>query len=388
MTLLFYEWNSYLQFDIKYICKVKGIRLETFNWKFADKNEDDAFEKWFEANVDKSCYDAVLSVNYWPMLSKMALKKGLKYIAWCYDNPLNVVNPQTTLGNSNNYVFLFDKIQTDKYLKEGFNTVYYLPLGVNASRLDRFQISDKDRRQYSADVAFVGSLYESKFTELRVLVDEYVKGYLDGALAAQRNLYGYYLFDELVTDELVQEINGRILQKYPEKDFSIPKEALTFAMASEVTRRERLLLLSLLGNRFDTRLYSFHESTILKRVKCFPPVDYLTEMPKVFACSKINLNPVLRCIQSGIPLRALDVMGTGGFLLSSWQSELAEYFEQEREMVLYESMEDAVEKTAFYLKHEELRRQIALRGKRKVLEQYTLQDRMNQIMETAGIAML
>lgn len=158
-------------------------------------------------------------------------------------------------------------------------------------------------------------------------------------------------------------------------------------MASEVTRRERLLLLSLLGNRFDTRLYSFHESTILKRVKCFPPVDYLTEMPKVFACSKINLNPVLRCIQSGIPLRALDVMGTGGFLLSSWQSELAEYFEQEREMVLYESMEDAVEKAAFYLKYEELRRQIALRGKRKVLEQYTtLQDRMNQIMETAGIA--
>lgn len=28
-------------------------------------------------------------------------------------------------------------------------------------------------------------------------------------------------------------------------------------------------------------------------------------------CSKINLKPVLRCIQSGIPLRALDVMAAG-----------------------------------------------------------------------------
>ena len=387
MKILFYEWNSYLQYDVKWICKEQGIALDMFTWKFADKNEDEGFEQWFRENVDGSRFDAVLSINYWPMVSKMALEKGLKYIAWCYDNPLNVINVEDTLGNPNNYVFFFDRVQAEKYLRAGFDTVYYLPLGVNSTRLSRIQISSTDRREYGADVSLVGSLYESRLQELRALMDEYVRGYLDAALAVQQNLYGYYMFDELVTDELVERINRYVKEQHPETNFCLLKEALTFAMASDVTRKDRLVLLTILGRRFDTRLYSFQESTILEGVKCFPRVDYVTEMPKVFACSKVNLNPVLRCIQSGIPLRALDVMGMGGFLLSSWQTELVEQFGHEEEMVVYESIGDAVEKITFYLKHEELRSQIAARGREKVLGNYSLQSRLETILETANLIM-
>ncbi|MCH5275700.1 MAG: glycosyltransferase [Lachnospiraceae bacterium] len=385
MTLLFYEWNSYFQYDIKWICKEKGIQLDTFMWKFTDKNEDEAFERWFRENVDESRFDALLSVNYWPMLSKMAQEKGLKYLAWCYDNPLNVINLENTLGNPNNYVFFFDRVQTEKYLKAGFDTVYYLPLGVNSTRLSKLQVSAADRKRYSADVSLVGSLYESRMPELWALMDEYIRGYLDAAMAVQQNLYGYYLFDELVTDELVERINGYIREQHPETDFQLLKEALTFAMASDVTRKERLVLLTILGRRFDTRLYSFQGSNILEGVKCFPPVDYISEMPKVFTCSRVNLNPVLRCVQSGIPLRALDVMGMGGFLLSSWQMELVEQFEHEGEMVVYESIEDAVEKVGFYLKHEDIRKQIAGQGREKVLKNYSLQSRLQTILEIAEI---
>lgn len=386
MKLLCYEWGGYLQYDIYCFCRENGICTESFTWKFSDKNKDEAFANWFREHVDEGRFDAVLSINYWPMLSRMAKEKGLKYIAWCYDNPLNVIDIEDTLNNPNNYVFLYDRIQTEQYLRAGFDTVYYLPLGVNGARLSRIQMSAADRRKYGAEAALVGSLYESRLQELRALADEYVQGYLDASLAAQQNLYGCYLFDEMVTEHLVERFNKYIGSRHPESSFRLKKEALTFALASEVTRRERLLLLTILGRRFDTRLYSFHESTILEGVKCFPPVDYVTEMPKVFACSKINLNPVLRCIQSGIPLRALDVMGMGGFLLSSWQPELAEYFENGRELVLYESVGDAVEKAGFYLSHEELREQIAARGRKKVLDQYTLQERMKQILQTAGIS--
>lgn len=385
MTLLFYEWNSYFQYDVKWICREKGIQIDTFTWKFADKNRDEAFERWFRENVDGSRFDALLSVNYWPLLSKMAQEKGLKYLAWCYDNPLNVINVEDTLGNPNNYVFFFDRVQTEKYLKAGFETVYYLPLGVNGTRLSRLQTSAADRRQYGAEVSLVGSLYESRMQELRALMDEYTQGYLDAVIAVQQNLYGYYLFDELVTDELVERVNAYIKEQHPETDFRLLKEALTFAMASDVTRKERLALLTILGRRFDTRLYSFQGSNILEGVKCFPPVDYISEMPKVFTCSKVNLNPVLRCIQSGIPLRALDVMGMGGFLLSSWQMELVEQFEHEHEMVVYESIGDAVEKVGFYLKHEDIRSRIAAQGRKKVLENYTQQSRLQTILETAMV---
>ena len=53
----------------------------------------------------------------------------------------------------------------------------------------------------------------------------------------------------------------------------------------------------------------------------------LEELPCVFRYSKLNLNPTLKSIQSGIPLRALDIMGAKGVLLSNFQPELVEYFE-------------------------------------------------------------
>ncbi len=387
MKILFYEWESYLQYDVKQICAEIGIRTETFTWKFTDKNQDEGFEKWFRQNVDGRQFDALLSVNYWPMLSKMAQEQDLKYLAWCYDNPLNVVRPEETLNNPVNFVFFFDRIQAEQYLQAGIETVYYLPLGVNRTRLSKLRISQEDRRSYGAEVSLVGSLYESRMQDLRALADEYIRGYLDAAMAAQQNLYGCYLFDEMVTKELVEEFNRYIQEAHPNTNFRLLREALTFAMASEVTRKDRLILLSLLGRRFDTRLYSFQSSEVLQGVKCFPPVDYVEEMPKVFACSKVNLNPVLRCIQSGIPLRALDVMGAGGFLLSSWQPELAEQFVQEEEAVLYESLEDAVEKAGFYIKHEEIRERIAAKGRAKVLEQYSLQERFAQIFAAAGLTL-
>lgn len=383
MKILLYEWSSYLQYDIKEICKEKNIQWESFVWKFDDKNEDEAFEQWFQANVDASWFDALLSVNYWPMLSKAAKTKNMKYIAWCYNNPLNVVRPEETLGNENNYVFFFDRVQAEGYLRKGFETVYHLPLGVNASRLRGLRVSGKEREKYGSDVALVGSLYESRMQDLRALMDEHTKGYLDAAMTAQQNLYGCYLFDELVTEQLVEEINQYIAKTHPESDFRLLREALTFAMASEVTRRERLILLTLFGRRFDTRLYSFQASEILQGVKCFPPIDYVTEMPKVFSCAKINLNPSLRCIQSGIPLRALDVMGAGGFLLSNYQPELAEEFADGQELAIYESVEDALAKAAFYLEHEELRLGIAQAGREKVLREYSLQERLGRILETA-----
>ena len=381
MKFLLYEWESYLQYDIKWVCREAGITIDTFMWRFADKNEDEEFMAWFSKEIDGKQYDALLSINYWPMLSEAAQKCSLQYLAWCYDNPLNVFEPERTLGNSVNSVFFFDRIQAAEYQQKGLNTVHYLPLGVNTDRLTKVKISEDDRRKYTTDISLVGSLYESKILELRAIMKEQTKGYIDAVMAVQQNIYGGYLLDELVTSEIVKDINQYVKEQNPKTGFYLRKEALVFAMASEITRRERLVLLSLLGKRFDTRIYSFQNSEMLRGVKCCPAVDYLTEMPKVFACTEINLNPILKCIQSGIPLRALDVMGMGGFLLSSWQPELAEQFVDGEEMVLYESLEDAVAKADFYLKNEGLRKKIAVSGRTKVCKEYRLQKQFKKLLD-------
>jgi len=385
MKLLIYQWGAYLEADIFEICSEKGIDADAFEWTFKNKNSDDDFINWLGKKMDLQCYDAVLSVNYWPLLSQVCLKCEVKYIAWCYDNPLNVVNIEDTLANPVNLVFLFDKMQYLKYKNAGFDTVYHLPLGVNKTRLGRLSISGEEYKAYAAQVSFVGQLYEYRLLEIMAPMDEYTKGYLNAIMSAQANIYGTYLLDDCITDSLINEINNQYLHKAPNTKVRLSKEVLSYAMACEITRRDRIILLNLCGKRYDTRLYSYHDSELLRNVKKYPPVDYFNEMPRVFACSKINLNPSLRIIQTGIPLRVFDIMGAGGFLLSNYQEELLEYFENEKEIAVYESMEDAVAKIDFYLRHEELRAKIAKCGRRKILKEHSLQDRFGRILVMAGL---
>lgn len=381
MKILVYEWGAYLQHDIYAILREKGIDFATFSWKFEDKNIDEGFETWFLKSVDLTQYDALLSVNYWPLLSKVCQEKDTKYIAWCYDNPLNVEKIEATLANAVNYVFLFDKVQYSGYNNKGIDTVYHMPLGVNATRLSNIILSKAERKKYEAEVSFVGSLYESRLYEIIAPLTAELKEYINTLIDVQLRMYGQYLFDEMITDRIVGEINRQYQQVCPGTKFQICKEALTFAMASEVTRKERMILLNLCGKRYDTRFYSYKNSELINNVKMCPPVDWVEEMPKIFACSKINLNPSLKIIQTGIPLRVFDIMGAGGFLLSNYQEEILELYEDGKDLVLYASMEEAVAKIDFYLKHDELRKKILLSGREKTLKENSLQDRLDKILK-------
>ena len=89
------------------------------------------------------------------------------------------------------------------------------------------------------------------------------------------------------------------------------------------------------------------------------PVKYHTQMPLVFKSSRLNLCPTLRSIVSGIPLRSLDILACGGVLLSNYQPELAEYFMDGEDLIMYSSLEEAIDKAQWYLSNEDARAAIA-----------------------------
>ncbi len=93
------------------------------------------------------------------------------------------------------------------------------------------------------------------------------------------------------------------------------------------------------------------------------------------------MNITLRSIQSGIPLRALDIMGAGGFLLSNYQTELAEQFEDGKELVLYGSAEELLDKIRYYLSHEKERQEIAHCGYLKVQKFFSYETRVKQMFQ-------
>ncbi len=381
MNLLIYHKDDYLFRDLLDILNRESVSYSVIPCVFTDKYEDPVFWDWCTRNIDFSRYDALIAVNYHPILARLCYKKGIKYIAWCYDCPLNVVSVEDTMAYETNYVFLFDRQQYQSYYNRGFRTVYHMPLGVNTHRLAGLKYSPAAEQKYSCEVGFVGNLYASRLQEILAPMSPFSQGYLQALMDAQFSIYGCYLLDSLLTDELFQQINDTYREKVSDTAFVLTKEALKFAMASEITRKERIILLNLLGKRYNTKFYSYTPSDLIENALYCGSVNYVTEMPFVFHYSKINLNPIMRSIQTGIPLRAFDVMGVGGFLLSSWQEELAETYVDGEDLVLYDSIPDAIEKAAFYLSHEDIRIKIAHSGQQKTLQEHNLRNILDLMLK-------
>ena len=82
-----------------------------------------------------------------------------------------------------------------------------------------------------------------------------------------------------------------------------------------------------------------------------------------------------------MPLRIWDILGAGGFVLTNYQSEIPEYFEIGKDLEVFSSQEELLQKIDYYLKHEEERQQIAKNGYRKAKEKYSLELRVKQMLD-------
>lgn len=383
MKILFYDMGSYTYRDFLYYLEKAGHHCKTVYYHFPDKFEDDFFVHRFARYLTEDSYDAVVSVNFFPLVAQLCHKYHVKYLSWCYDSPMEERLKESFLYETN-YIFLFDRIEAEQYRAEGYTQVFHLPLAVNTRRLDALTFTPAQIAAYQADVSFVGHLYDSPLDALLYPADDYCKGFVEGLIQAQLRIYGFNFLDTLITDEFLERLNNAY-KKMGQTAASLNRRGLSFAIASKITHLERTFLLEQMGELYDTHFYSTGSYDFSTPVKSCGPVKYHTEMPGVFRYRRLNLCPTLKSIQSGIPLRSLDIMGAGGALLSNYQPELAEYFEDEKDLILYGSIEDAFVKADFYLRHEDLRQEIAMNGYRRICEDFAYPDKIKQMFETAQL---
>ncbi len=383
MKILFYDMGSYTYRDFLYYLEQAGHHCRTVYYHFPDKFEDEFFENRFAKYLSESSYDAVVSVNFFPLVAKLCKKHSIKYLSWCYDSPLEE-RLKDYFSYETNYIFLFDRIEVESYRAEGYSQVFHLPLAVNTGRLDALAFTPAQAASYRADVSFVGRLYDSPLEALLYPADDYCKGFVEGLIQAQLRVYGYNFLEDLITEEFLERLNNSF-RKLGQTSVSLNRRGLSYAIAAQITHLERTFLIEQMGELYDTRFYSTRPYDFSTPVKSCGPVKYHSEMPGVFRFSRLNLCPTLKSIQSGIPLRSLDIMGAKGVLLSNYQPELAEFFEDGRDAILYGSMEDAFDKADFYLKHEEIRQEIALNGYRRVCEEFAYPDKIERMFQTAGL---
>lgn len=386
MKLLVYLWNSYTDTNLCDILFQLNISYDKFTYNFDaqghNKNEDEEFVYSFCKTYESIVYDAVISIDYWPPIALACYKLNIKYIAWSYDCPIDILKPEDTMCLPNVYTFLFDKVQAEGYLTLGLNHVYHMPLGANTKLWKNVGPGHPNCSKYKSEVSFVGKLYQnSSYNIISNLVSAKTKSILQTIIDTQRKLPQTYILDNVITESFVSLVDTEIHNNCPNFMDNVTVRSLRFALECEIARYDRLTLLNLSGKRYNTHFYTGEESELIQNVTIHPYVDYYDEMPYIFAAAKVNLNPTLMAIRSGVNLRTFDVTACGGFLLTNHQIELDDYFADGKELVIYDSIYDFIDKLEYYLSHENERAKIAMAGKARCIKDHGMDKRLSDIIK-------
>lgn len=383
MNILFLEWGCFGKVDVVFTLEQQGHHLFYFEHPDYLKRISHDFEAAFDSYVEENQIDLCFSFNFYPVLSSASKKHNLKYISIVYDSPFVMLYSYTII-NDNNYIFLFDRQEYTKLCSMGISTVYYMPLPVNATIIDYLLTKEYDREKLSAEVSFVGALYHEDHDFFAKLsgISDYTKGFLDGIMNAQLKISGYNFIEEILSKKVVDDIQ-RII-KYDNSKYGI--ETTEYILANyfinrRLTSIERREVLTAAASHASLRLYTLDKKAVIPGAQNMGVVDYYSEMPYVFHNSKINLNITLRSIQSGIPLRCMDIMGAGGFLLTNFQSDFLDYFIPDIDFVYYTDTQDLTNKIDYYLEHEDKRAEIAQNGHRKVKENHSFEQCFDTIFK-------
>ena len=429
MHILMYRWKAYNYRDIEQTFLLLGYTVDNIEQELGSYDVSPEFERVIEEKIRGTHYDMVFTVNYFPLISNVCERTGVKYVSWTCDNPLISMYHESVFHDCN-YIFTFDKTNYLEFRGMGVKHIWYLPLAVDTERMDallgapeevrtagaahegmktagtvpeeigtaesvpaeigkagrRKAAQDPEMQKYRGDVAFVGSLYErNSYDKIKNRLPEYLRGYFDAVMEAQLNISGANIVEPMLTTNILEQLQEYFQLEKSEGSFSdlgliFQTTVLGFKIA-EIERRRALIELS---KHYKVNVYSNSDVSDLLRIQYCGSVDYWSEMPKVFRMSKINLNFTIPNIKSGIPLRIWDVLGCGGFLLTNYQAEIPYYFKEGEDLVCFDGLEDLCEKVGYYLEHEEERKRIAWNGYRKVREKHSYIERIRTILDTVA----
>lgn len=336
----------------------------------------------FERKLMKYTYDFVISYLFFPKISDICERLSINYISWIYDSPLvSLFHP--SICNHHNYIFIFDRTEYLRLSENNIPHLYYLPLGANLSRTGALNITREDERNYSCDISFIGNLYEENtYNSIIHLFPEHlaleIKTYL------MKNLCNWHMVKPWpATSPAVTEFIEQTLQGGNWNQWDIDNSCYfgILILTRKLAEMDRITVLNTLAEHYPVELYTNSNTNHLSGVHINKSVDYYTDMNKIFYLSKINLNITLPSIETGLPQRIFDIMGSGGFVLTNYQAEIEDLFTIGHEIEVFHDLQELLEKCAYYLTHEKERLTIAMNGYMKVRDHYSYTQRIQQILD-------
>ena len=386
MNILFLDWPCFGRTDFLNFFSERHDSVTLFSHADYELRKSDSFLAALYSVLENQQFEFCFSYNFFPLMATACHKCNIKYISFVYDSP-QVKLYSYTVTYPTNYIFLFDSSLVTQFQKEGLSRFYYMPLPVNADRIHSLLQKPYDSARLSADVSFVGSLYNENHNLYDSLqgISSYTKGYLDAIMQAQSHVYGYNFLEECLTPAITAELQNAVhYQKNPDGVESLSFIFSDYYLCRKLTSMERINILTDVASHFPLKIFTPNNNYVIPNASNMGVADYLTETPYIFHDSKINLNITLRSIKSGIPLRCMEIMSCGGFLLTNFQSDFFKHFVAGEDFVYFESNDDMLQKIDYYLTHEKERTSIAESGYQKVIKNHSYETIFQQIFNIIG----
>lgn len=311
---------------------------------------------------------------------------GIKYISVIWDAPY--LKAYTVMGTLDNIWYsAFDKLDAERMRQGGCPHVMYQPLSVNRENILEWKKSFLAKRRYIHDISLIANLYEDNaYDRCLDLLPENMQAYF-------RSIFEEAAFKwdgvNRVYGKTGQEILEYMKLVSPTLKINNPYnvEDVRYFEAIYLIRKlaniERVCVLNLLAEDHDVYLYTYSEvdETLMPKVHRRPPVQVGEATSFIYAGTKINLNIALKGIEGGTTQRIMDIMGAGGFVLTNYCEETAELFEEGKEIVMFRTPEELIQKVDYYLEHEEEREQIARAGHEKAMNDYTYEKKIKKLLD-------
>lgn len=328
------------------------------------------YRKKLERAIEESHVEAVFALRYFPEVSSICSKMGVKYATWITSvTDRNIYS--CTLLNSCNYIFMTNYAQYEEFKDGDFRQLFYLPLGAYIEWAD--EELEGVKREYQADLLMPCKILQREDLgehplSLESPLKDAVKGYLEGCIACQHQLAGLPSMAEQLPPYVWEELTKYFQPKIREDSVETAYHYY--------------------DNRFFNPLITIADREIhlgtIKKNSYFKQVWQNNqwsreELLKRSVCSKINLVIAHRNWRSGIPQTAWNVMAAGGFLLSSMQGDYFRLF-QDMMPTVYTEEKDMLSKAVYYLNHDQEREALAKELSQAVRSQHTCGKRLEKLL--------
>lgn len=390
MKLIFCYWDNLIEPKLTHTFEAMGHEVIPFRQEFKEKDYDtDYLTNLITFAKQQTGVSFVISINFIPIISRACKFLDIPYLSWLCDCPCYSLY-SNTFPEPHNYTFFFDRMHADrfKHLYPDAN-IYYLPAACDATQYDDLFITEEEYNCYHSDVSFVGSLYAEKGTHERISrsLPPYLMGYVDGIINAQLNVYGYNFMEDSLSEEFIEEFKKHMDWQLPPDYMDDARSIIAdYYFGYRSTMLDRINTLRAVSEHFNTDLYTTSDTSMLPAIHNKGIADTQTMLPKIYHCSKINLEITSKTFKSGMTQRLFDIMAVGGFVISNYQAEIPEYFTPGEDLILYESIPDLLDKIGYYLAHEDERCHIAESGMEKVRKYHNYEVRSNEMLHLSFLS--